>query len=82
MTAQAITFSRWRHGGWYTSVRHNSGASGCVSRNYPDGKWRIVCDRRREGVTELGQPGDFTYPSRTAAAEAERDLIAAGGGYD
>lgn len=68
-------FSRWRHGGWYVhNVRYPSGACGCVSRNYPDKRWRIACDDRR---TELGAPGDFTYPSRDAAARAERDLVAA-----
>jgi hypothetical protein len=65
-------YSRWRHGGWYVhGVRYPSGACGCVSRNYPDKKWRIVCDDRR---TDLGQPGDFTYPSRDAAAFAEYEL--------
>jgi hypothetical protein len=59
-------FSPWRHGGWYvTNVRYRSGAVGCVSRNYPDGKWRIVCDTR---------DGEFTYPTRVAAAVAEREL--------
>lgn len=69
----AITYSPWRHGGWYTSVRYPSGACGCVSRNYADGKWRIVCDNRR---TWPGEDGDYTYPSRDAAAQAEADLIA------
>ena len=69
-------YSPWRHGGWYVlTVRYPSGAVGCVSRNYPDGKWRIVCDERRLGVA-LGQPGDFTFPSRDAAADAEAALIA------
>jgi hypothetical protein len=63
-------YSKWRHGGWYVlNVRYPSGAVGCVSRNYPDRKWRIACDRR---------PDDHTYPNRDAAARAERDLIAAG----
>jgi len=63
-------YSRWRHGGWYVhNVRYPSGAVGCVSRNYEDRKWRIACDSRQE---------DVTYPSRNAAARAERDLIAAG----
>jgi len=58
-----FTYERWRHGGWYVNeVRYLSGAVGCVSRNYPDRKWRIVCDDRK---------GDYTYPSRDAAAEAE-----------
>jgi hypothetical protein len=60
-------YSRWRHGGWYVhNVRYPNGALGCVSRNYPDGKWRIVCDER---------PNPPTYPSRDAAARGERDLI-------
>jgi hypothetical protein len=68
-------YSRWRHGGWYVSnVRYPSGACGCVSRNYPDKKWRIVCDSRR---TELGVEGDFTFPNRDAAAQAEMELAAA-----
>jgi len=42
-----FTYSRWRHGGWYVhGVRYPSGAVGCVSKNYPDRKWRIVCDPR------------------------------------
>jgi len=57
------TFSTWRHGGWYVNnCVYPSGAVGCVSRNYPDRKWRIVCDKRE---------GDFTYPTRVAAAQAE-----------
>ncbi len=67
------TYDRWRHGGWYVSnVRYPSGACGCVSRNYPDKKWRIVCDDRR---TNIGAPGDFTFPTRDAAARAELALI-------
>ena len=66
-------YSRWRHGGWYVcGVRYASGASGCVSRNYPDRKWRIICDRRRRG--DIGEPGDYTYPSRDEAARAEYAL--------
>lgn len=59
-------YSPWRHGGWYVvNVRYPSGAVGCVSRNYPDRKWRIVCDDRS---------GDHVYPNRDAAARAERQL--------
>ena len=62
-------YEKWRHGGWYvTNVRYPSGACGCVSRNYPDRKWRITC----------GRPYDETFPSRAAAARAEK-LIAEGG---
>lgn len=64
-------YSKWRHGGWYVlNVRYPSGAVGCVSRNYTDGKWRIACDER-----------DFadrpTFKSRDEAAQAEL-LIANG----
>lgn len=59
-------YSPWRHGGWYVdSVRYPSGAVGCVSRNYPDRKWRIVCDSRKDAPT---------YPSRDAAARAEKEI--------
>lgn len=63
------SFERWRHGGWYvTSVRYLSGAVGCVSNNYPDKKWRIVCDERKDPPT---------YKTRNDAAVAE-SAIAAG----
>lgn len=66
-------YTRWRHGGWYVSnVDYPSGAIGCVSNNYPDKRWRIVCDDR---LYELNEPGDFTYPSRDAAARAELERI-------
>lgn len=67
-----LHYSRWRHGGWYVSgVRYPSGACGCVSSNYPDKKWRIVCDDRRKALNE---PGDLTFGSREAAARAEQVL--------
>ena len=60
-------YESWRHGGWYvTNVRYPSGAVGCVSRNYADRKWRIVCGDH-----------DVTFPSRDAAARAERELARA-----
>lgn len=63
------SFSPWRHGGWYVdNVRYASGAAGCVSRNYADRKWRIVCDDRPDAHER------HTYPSRDAAARAERAL--------
>jgi hypothetical protein len=69
---QEFQYSRWRHGGWYVdNVRYPNGACGCVSRNYPDKKWRIVCDNRPEAER-------VAYASRDDAARAERDLIAAG----
>ena len=59
------TYSRWRHGGWYVdNVRYPSGAVGCVSRNYPDRKWRIVCANQDW----------ITYANRDSAAKAEREL--------
>lgn len=68
-------YSRWRHGGWYVhNVHYPSGACGCVSNNYVDKKWRIACDSRRRGLNE---PGDYTFPSRDAAARAERELTEA-----
>jgi hypothetical protein len=62
-------YDRWRHGGWYvTNIRYPSGAVGCVSRNYPDKKWRIVCDDREFDE----QP---TFPNRDAAALAKWELV-------
>jgi len=58
------SYSPWRNGGWYVhDVRYPSGAIGCVSCNYEDKKWRIVCGDH-----------DKTYPSRKAAADAEMEL--------
>ena len=63
-------YSAWRHGGWYVhNVRYPSDAVGCVSRNYPDRKWRIVCDPRPFDE----QP---TFPNRDAAARGELALVA------
>lgn len=65
-----FSYSTWRHGGWYVhEVRYSTGACGCVSRNYPDKKWRIACDPR---------PFDEapTFPNRDAAAAAEYELAA------
>ena len=60
-----FTYDRWRHGGWYVlEVRYRSGAVGCVSRNYPDKKWRIVDDPR-------GFDKGPTFKSRDEAALAE-----------
>lgn len=64
------TFSPWRHGGWYVdNLTYPSGAVGCVSRNYADKKWRIVCDPRPFDE----QP---TFANRDAAARGERELVA------
>jgi hypothetical protein len=80
LDASEITFSPWRHGGWYTSVRIPTAtggtASGCVSRNYPDGKWRIVCDPRPG--SHPGGDNDHTYATRTEAALAEQVLALTG----
>lgn len=66
-------YSKWRHGGFYVhGITSLSGGCGCVSNNYQDGKWRIVCDPRRN---DIGQPGDFTFKTRNEAAHAERALI-------
>lgn len=57
-------FEQWREGHWFvTNVRYPSGSAGCVSSAYPDGKWRISCD-----------PSLTPYPTRDAAARAERTL--------
>lgn len=64
------TYETWRHGGWLVlGIRHKNGGVGCVSRNYPDRKWRIVCDSR---------DGEHTYRSREEAARAEYALTRAG----
>ena len=63
------TYSHWRHGGWYvTNLHYPSGACGCVSRNYPDGLWRIACDPRPFEE----QP---TFRTRDEAARAELRLV-------
>ena len=66
-----FTYTKWRHGGWYVQeVRYPNGAVGCVSRNFPDKKWRIVCH------PESGSPQEPTFTSRDAAALAEFVLAA------
>jgi hypothetical protein len=71
MTTQSeFEYSRWRHGGWYVAgTRWPNGGCGCVSRNYEDGKWRIVCDPRPFDVAP-------TFKTRDDAARAERVLVA------
>lgn len=67
MTGWAPSYSPWRHGGWYVSnVHYSSGAVGCVSRNYADRQWRIVCEGTGPGVE-----GDRTFRTRDEAARAE-----------
>lgn len=63
-----LSYAHWRHGGWYTNVMYPSGACGCVSRNYVDKKWRIVCDERPFEKRP-------TFKNRDEAARAEYDLI-------
>ena len=66
------SYSSWRHGGWYVNdVHYPSGAVGCVSNNYTDKKWRIVCDPRPFETAP-------TFRSRDAAADAEADAIRSG----
>jgi len=62
-------YSRWRHGGWYvTNVRYDSGAVGCVSNNYVDKRWRVVCN----SDDFEDQP---SFSSREDAAQAERLFV-------
>ena len=69
-SALQFSYSPWRHGGWSTNVFYPSGACGCVSRNYDDGKWRIVCDPRPFEERP-------TFKTRDAAARAEWELAQA-----
>lgn len=64
-------YEKWRHGGWYVmNVVYPTGAVGCVSRNFHDRKWRIVC-----------HPAPFeeqpTFRTRADAALAEWHLVQA-----
>jgi len=62
-------YSQWRHGGWYVhNVRYQNGACGCVSNNYDDKKWRIVCDPQPFEETP-------TFETRDEAAMAELLLV-------
>lgn len=62
-------YSPWRKGGWYVdNVRYPSGACGCVSRNYADGKWRIACHPR------ASYDDAPTFKTRDEAALAEWHL--------
>ena len=61
-------YEKWRHGGWYvTNVRYPSGACGCVTNQLANGddRWYIVADSTLT-----------PFPSRDAAARAERVLAA------
>lgn len=67
-SAPQFSYSRWRHGGWYVhGILYPSGAVGCVSRNYADQRWRIVCDPRPFEARP-------TFRSRGDAALAEWHL--------
>jgi hypothetical protein len=57
-------FEPWRQGTWLVKdVDFPDGTRACVSSDYPDGKWRIICDE------------SFTpYPTRDAAARGARTL--------
>lgn len=75
-------YEPWRHGGWYVhNVRYPSGAVGCVSRNFDDRKWRIVCDPRPFDTAP-------TFKNRDDAARAEwalahsLQLVPSAEGYD
>lgn len=71
MVLKPFRYERWRHGGWYVlDIRYPNGAVGCVSCNYDDKKWRIVCDPR---------PFDErpTFKTRHEAALAEQRLALA-----
>jgi len=75
MTALSVldsfAYSPWRRGGWRVdNIRWPNGGCGCVSRNYEDRKWRIVCDPRPFET----QP---TFKARAAAALGEWRLIQA-----
>lgn len=60
-----FTYESWRHGGWYVhETLWPNGGCGCVSRNFSDQKWRIVCDPRPFAE----QP---TFATRDAAAAGE-----------
>ena len=62
-------YSHWRHGGWYVSnLYYPSGAVACVSRNFPDKKWRGVCNVR----PHEDQP---TFRNRDEAAHEERAYV-------
>lgn len=66
-----FTYSRERNSGWYVhEVRYASGAVGCVSRNYGDRRWRIVCDPREFDVAP-------SFDTRDEAAAAEFRLVQA-----
>jgi hypothetical protein len=61
-------YSQWRHGGWYVhNIRWPNGGCGCVSNNYPDKKWRIVCHPDPDGGP--------TFKTRDEAAKAELKLV-------
>ena len=65
---ESFRYESWRHGGWYVhEVHYPSGAIGCVSRNFADKQWRIVCDPRPFATAP-------TFKNRDEAARAEWHL--------
>ena len=65
-----FTYGPWRHGGYYVNeIRYPNGAAGCVAGPDKNGRWWIACDERE---------APESYPTRKAAATAERNLIASG----
>ena len=61
--------SRWRHGGWYVhNTRYPNGGCGCVSNNYDDKRWRVVCDSRPLEKIPI-------FSSREDAANGERYFV-------
>ncbi|MDF3208379.1 MULTISPECIES: hypothetical protein [Mesorhizobium] len=73
-------YEHWRHGGWYTNVYYPSGACGCVSRNYDDGKWRIACDPRPFEQRPTFKNRDAAALAEWHLAEAEWTLVRAAAG--
>lgn len=73
----APTYEPERNSGWYvTNVRYPSGACGCVSRNYADRQWRIVCDPRPFEQAPTFRTRDDAARAERALADAERARVA------
>ena len=50
-----------------TDVRYPSGAVGCVSNKYEDGRWRVVCQQEPKP----------SFATRREAADAEQAIVEA-----